>query len=166
MAFYDSNLEAPMLFPLAWYLTWTTYGTWLHGDPRGSHLGPIPMKPNPELEAAMRAQMTEEPVFLTDEQRKIVEKKIAEECAAQGWTLHALNARTNHVHAVVSASRDGKYLRSRLKALASASLSDAEGLFGTGKHGRRRWWTEKGNTVEVENEKALEEIVVYVRDMQ
>jgi hypothetical protein len=35
-----------------------------------------------------------------------------------------------------------------------------------GKHGRRRWWTEKGNVVPVEDELALEGIVVYVRDLQ
>ena len=25
-----------MKFPLAYLITWTTYGTWLHGDDRGS----------------------------------------------------------------------------------------------------------------------------------
>jgi len=35
-----------------------------------------------------------------------------------------------------------------------------------GHSGRKRWWTEKGNVVPIENEKSLEEAIVYVRDLQ
>lgn len=155
-----------MRYPLAWYLTWTTYGTWLHGDPRGSYLGSQHLPANPELEAAMRAEMTGDPVYLTDAQRQLVDEVLVKECAAQGWVLHARNVRTNHVHAVVSAPRPGTFLRARLKALASDALSEHAGLAMAGRDGRRRWWTEKGNVVPVEGEPALESIVVYVCELQ
>ena len=155
-----------MKLPLAWYLTWTTYGTWLHGDPRGSHLGSRYLPPDPALEEAMREALADDPVYLTDTQRTLVHAALARECAAQGWILHVANVRTNHVHAVVSANRDGKAVRIRLKAIASDALSTDAGLPMAGKNGRQRWWTEKGNVVPVENERGLEEVVVYVRELQ
>jgi hypothetical protein len=155
-----------MRFPLAWYITWTTYGTWLHGDPRGSHLGVVFIPADAVLEAAMRAQMTEDALYLTYLQRSIVDAAVVAECAAQEWILHQRNVRTNHVHVVVSAAMDGEKVRSRLKAIASDALSTDAGLPMGGKNGRRRWWTEKGNVVPVETERSLEEIGTYVRDLQ
>jgi REP element-mobilizing transposase RayT len=156
-----------MAYPLAWYITWTTYGTWLHGDKRGSYIGKSPIAPDTELEAMMRDEMTEDPVYLSEEQRAVVEACIRKECEGQGWRLHTVNARTNHVHVVLSAQRDGKFLRSRLKALTSDALSELAGIpMNSGKDGRRRWWTEKGNIFELETEKGLEEVIVYARDLQ
>ncbi len=155
-----------MNFPLAWYLTWTTYGTWLHGDSRGSYFDSRPVLPDPIREETMRRQMSEDPVYLTDSQRALVDAILVDACEEENWILHVRNVRTNHVHVVLSASRDGEQIRSRLKAKASAALSDDAGLPQAGKNGRRRWWTEKGNVVPVETERSLEEIVRYVRDLQ
>jgi hypothetical protein len=53
-----------------WLLTWTTYGTWLPGDQRGSvershnSVGTPWMRPNPALERAARTAMTGKPTFL------------------------------------------------------------------------------------------------------
>ena len=154
-----------MVFPLAWHLIWTTYGTWLHGDKRGSYFFSQYLPPDAELEESMRERLTEEPVYLTDHQRAIVDAAIVEECTKQGWLLHERNVRTNHVHVVVSAATDGKQVRSRLKAVASDALSNDAGLrMGGGKNGRQRWWTEKGNIVPVETQQSLEETTRYVRE--
>jgi REP element-mobilizing transposase RayT len=155
-----------MQYPLAWYLTWTTYGTWLHGDPRGSHseLGYIP--PDPKLHESQRALLVQSIVVLSDEQRSVIEEVLVKECEAQGWELHAKNARTNHVHALLTAARDGKFLRARLKALTSDALSDHSKLPMAGKNGRYKWWTEKGNVVEVETEDDIAQLIVYIRDLQ
>ena len=110
--------------------------------------------------------MTEDAVYLTDRQRNIVDAALVAECAAQRWILHQRNVRTNHVHVVVSAALDGEKVRSRLKAIASDVLSTDARLPMAGKNGRRRWWTEKGNVVPVETERSLEEVVIYVRDLQ
>jgi hypothetical protein len=155
-----------MVYPMAWYITWTTYGTWLHGDSRGSYLDRQYLPPDRELEESMRSELSGEKIFLTESQRALVDAALVKECAEQGWILHARNVRTNHVHVVVSASRSGKFVRARLKAIASGALSDDEGLPMAGDDGRKRWWTEKGNIVPVETERALEETNVYVRDMQ
>src|SRR5262249_59133834 len=118
------------------------------------------------LEEANRGQLTGEAVYLTDHQRAIVDTSLVDECLAQGWELHARNVRTNHVHLLVSAGRAGAFVRSRLKALASKALSDDAGLPAAGHDGRKRWWTEKGNIIPVEDERALEGLTVYVRDLQ
>jgi hypothetical protein len=155
-----------MTHTIAWFITWTTYGTWLHGDARGSFRGRTYLVPNPELEEANRSEMKGDVVYLTDRQRAIVDATLVNECQAQGWQLHARNVRTNHVHLVVSAERAGTFVRSRLKALAAKALSDDAGLPMAGDNGRKRWWTEKGNIVPVEHEKSLEETTVYVGELQ
>src|SRR5271166_5362901 len=104
-----------MTYPLAWFITWTTYGTWLHGDARGSFLDRTYLRPTRELERANRSAMTGEIVYMSDRQRAIVETTLVNECSAQGWQLHARNVRTNHVHLVVSAARTGMFVRTRLK---------------------------------------------------
>ena len=58
-----------MTFPLAWYLTWTTYGTWLHGDPRGSYFRSQYLPPDAEMEGSAGERMSEDAVYLTDHQR-------------------------------------------------------------------------------------------------
>jgi REP element-mobilizing transposase RayT len=155
-----------MSYPMAWFITWTTYGTWLHGDARGSFLNQTYLPPDPEMEEANLSQMTGDAVCLTDQQRAIVDTTLVNECLAQGWQLHARNVRTNHVHLVVSAARPGTFVRTRLKALAAKALSDDADLPMAGSNGRKRWWTEKGNILAVEDEKSLEGITVYVHQSQ
>ena len=90
--------------PLAYFITWTTYGTWLHGDERGSFARGKGYEPASERRRlAAEALMTDDPVRLTPDQRAAVEAAIIDHCTSQGWDLHACNVRTNHVHVVVSA---------------------------------------------------------------
>ena len=84
--------EPPMAEPLAYFLTWTTYGTWLPGDERGwvkYHEGFQLPDPLVELEAA--ARMTADACRLDKLQRDLVESTIADHCLFRGWTLYAVN---------------------------------------------------------------------------
>ena len=90
--------EPPMPEPLAYFLTWPTYGTWLPGDERGWVLygkGSQPADPVRKLEA--EARMTEDVCILDQEQRRVVEKTIADHCRIRGWELHVVNCRSNHL---------------------------------------------------------------------
>jgi REP element-mobilizing transposase RayT len=138
----------------------------LHGDARWSVLGHKLIEPDEELEEAMREQMTGDPVYLTPEQRLIVERTIVRHCHTRGWHLHAVNARTNHVHVVLTASADPKVVRAQLKAWCSRMLSENEGLLGGGKNGQKRWWTEKGNIRCIDNDEGLAGAVQYVKECQ
>ncbi len=44
------------------------------------------------------------PVALTSEQREVVTRTIIEIVQHRRWLVHALNVRTNHIHAVISAA--------------------------------------------------------------
>ena len=148
--------------PIAYFLTWVTYGTWLPGDERGwveyrrGWQWPDPIR---ELEA--KARMTEDACMLTLQQRRAVEVQIAETCVHRGWTLHTVNCRSNHVHAVVTAPGvHPKKIRSDLKGWATRTLK------ATFDGARENWWAERGSTRYLNGEEDLEAAILYVRDGQ
>lgn len=104
--------EPPLPDPIAFFLTWTTYGTWLPGDERGWVLrGRGFQIPDPIRRQRAAARMTESACVLDQDQRAIVEQTIANHCTIRNWQLHAVNCRTNHVHVVVSANRPPEDIR-------------------------------------------------------
>jgi len=98
---------------IGYFLTWTTYGTWLPGDERGWHDWRQGWHPaDRRIAEYARSTMTEEAVILNDAQRKVVEATIEKHCQIRNWHLWARNCRTNHVHVVVTASSyDGETVR-------------------------------------------------------
>jgi REP element-mobilizing transposase RayT len=155
---------------LAYHITWTTYGTWLPGDARGwikkNTLGI--QEPDSEREEQARELMAEEAVLLAPAQRALVEHTIREHCQIRKWSLHAVNARSNHVHMVVTADCEAREVMNQLKAWCSRKLSDAAGLENAVavKAGRRRWFTEGGNHKTIEDEEYLNNAVRYVMEGQ
>ncbi len=178
--------EPPMPDPLAFFLTWTTYGTWLPGDERGwVDYGIGFQLPDPMLKWEAQARMTEDACILDDEQRRLVEKTITDHCRIRGWELHAVNCRTNHVHVVVSANRDPKEVRDQFKAWGTRKLKEleryrrsiatlarraSEGLEGApvivDSPIRENWWTERGSQRWIGDEESLEAAIRYVVDGQ
>ncbi len=155
---------------LAYHITWTTYGTWLPGDERGWVKAGAPgiQAPDPEREQAAALAMAEFLVTLNAEQRALVEQTIRDHCRIRGWTLHAVNVRTNHIHVVVTADRDGKVARDQFKAWCSQKLSDQAGLTTpvARKAGRRHWFTEGGDCKEIDTEEYLQNAITYVLEGQ
>jgi hypothetical protein len=93
---------------VGYLITIRTYGTWLPGDERGSidryhnvYRGPR-VDPNKVLEDQHRRKLKSEPLTLDPIKRIAVDEAIREVCENRGWTLHAINVRTNHAHSVVS----------------------------------------------------------------
>jgi REP element-mobilizing transposase RayT len=139
-------------FPLAYLITIRCYGTWLHGDGRGSvdrhgHnvFGTPRVAPNARLEYLMRRELKHRPVLLSQEQRVEVEGAIGEVCENRNYRLLAVNARTNHVHAVVSARVKPEQIVNAFKSYATRRLRKA-GLIGNevkpwvrGKSTKRLW---------------------------
>jgi len=96
--------------PLAYLITIRTFGTWLHGDERHSvdrHgrniYGTPDIPPNQKLAEIMKSELKQSPVVLNDWQRKAAESAIRELCEQRRYSLQAINVRSNHAHAVVSA---------------------------------------------------------------
>jgi hypothetical protein len=75
---------------IAYFSTWTTYGTWLPGDERGWYQrGRGDQCPNPLREFESRLHMKGDAVIFSLQQRAIVEKTIADHCQHRGWTMYA-----------------------------------------------------------------------------
>ena len=111
--------RVPQDEPLAYFLTWTMYGSWLPGDERGWVAKPGEfLPPDAHLEQASRSLMTEPQLILDSTQRELVENTIADHCRHRGWHLHAVACRTNHVHVVVTApGRNPEDVMDQFKAL-------------------------------------------------
>ncbi|HEX3102510.1 MAG TPA: transposase [Pyrinomonadaceae bacterium] len=124
------------VFPLVYLITFRTFGTWLHGDERtavkrdGWNIyGTQRIQPNERLEKWMLDEMKQDPFVLTGSMRTIVETSVIELCQRRSYGLGAVNVRTNHVHAVVSAAQKPERISDALKSNATKFLRDA-GLIG------------------------------------
>ena len=90
--------------PLGYLITLRAYGTWLHGDERGSvdrhhHRYGSPMLPiSPRRNQVEKRLLKQLPVTLSRPRRAAIEVGLRETCAIRKWDLWALNIRTNHLH--------------------------------------------------------------------
>jgi hypothetical protein len=88
--------------PLAYLITFRAYGTWLHGDKRGSvnrfhnRFGTSLIAPNERWRNYNHSLLSHSPVKLRARQRALVEEAIRETCRLREWEFWATNVRTNH----------------------------------------------------------------------
>jgi REP element-mobilizing transposase RayT len=153
--------------PLAYFLTWHTYGTWLPGHLRGwvdaehDEYG-TPFAPaDPERLARSAADLAHEPLTLDAPRRQAVQAAIIEVCRYRQWTLLAVHVRTTHVHAVVAALVSPEKVMNDFKAYATRRLR-REGLAATD----GRVWSVHGSTRYFWKEEQLSETVASVVDRQ
>lgn len=148
---------------LAYFITFRTYGSWLHGDRRGSvdrfhnRYGTPRLPPNKLREKYSRSLLKRPPVRLNWKQRKVVEESIWETCKTKNWILWASNARTNHVHSVVTANCGSKEARAILKAGATKTMRE-KGCWKS----NRSPWADRGSRRKVFNQKQLMAVIDYV----
>src|SRR5437016_11908741 len=105
-----------------WFLTWTTYGTWLPGDSRGfvSNIGdPATGKSvrhnlptteydadQPGLRRYMQGQLLCPPIYLNADQARVVMSQFQETANHRKWFLLAAAVMANHAHVVVGVPGD------------------------------------------------------------
>ncbi len=146
--------------PLAYFLTWTTYGTWLPGDERGSwHEGEF--KSANQLFREIAASAMKEIKFLASQKdRDEIELTIHRHCEMRAWFLHAVAVRSNHVHVVVTATGyTPEVTRDQFKAWCTRRLKTY--------HPRRtRFWTEGGSCRYINRETDLHTATQYVSEAQ
>src|SRR5437660_9601324 len=140
--------------PLGFLITFRSYRTWLHGEERGSvdrrhynRYGTPGMPPNKRLLAEETMALRHAPVILNREQRTVVEDAIRKVCEQRKYTLHAVNARSNHVHSVVTAPRKPEYVLNSFKSYATRKLRETnllnESIKPWARHGSTPYlWTE------------------------
>jgi len=135
--------------PLAYFITFTCYGTWLHGKgllsvDRNHNLPGNPfVRPNPEREARERQLMDQPPYEMDATRRQIVLDTIQEVSRYRGWRLLAAHVRTTHVHAVVEANDAPERVMNDFKGYASRHLNARR--FDAAVPRRKRW-TMHGST--------------------
>jgi REP element-mobilizing transposase RayT len=150
--------------PLAYLITFRTYGTWLHGDERGSinrfrnQYKSAFLPPQKSWLERNTAKLKSEPVKLDAKQRSYVEKAIRECCSFRDFVLMAINVRTNHVHSVVGGCDKGSgSILGAFKANATRELR---------KHGIWKLdhspWVDKGSRRNLWNEDQLARAIDYV----
>ena len=154
--------------PLAVFFTFRTYGTWLHGDERGSvdrhHnvYGNPKIKPNPDWKSHNQTELNHEPVKLDDPMRRSVESGIRDTCTKRGWRLVAINVRTNHVHCVLAI---GKYDPDRALAALKANATRQMREDGCWPH-EHSPWVDKGSKRRLWNERSVAEAADYTVNRQ
>jgi REP element-mobilizing transposase RayT len=154
--------------PLAYFLTFTCHGTWLHGDERGSvdrehNVSGTPVLP-PDLlrRAREQAELAEPPYPLDSARRRCTLQALCEIAQRKGWRLHAVHVRTNHVHLVVTAEGLPERILNDFKtAAASRRLNKS---FPAERERTR--WTRHGSTRYLWTEEAVAEKVHYVLNEQ
>jgi len=149
--------------PLAYFISFRTYGTWLHGDRRGSidrfhnTYGSPYLPPNAPWHRYKQQLLKTKPLILTAAQRRVVEEAIRETCRIRRWALLAVNPRTNHIHVVVTANKKPELVLNAFKANATRKLREAA-----------LWphdfspWAFKGSKRRLWNEKSVERAINYV----
>src|SRR5882672_2254255 len=154
--------------PLAYFISFRTYGTWLHGDRRGSidrihnrYRTPY-VPPNEKWKDYNQKQLKTKPLLLKARHRRSVEAAIRESCDARKWHLQAINVRTNHVHTVVSAgAKKPEIVLNAFKANATRQLRQ-DGLWT---HSFSPW-ADKGSKRRLWNERSVAKAIDYVLNGQ
>jgi REP element-mobilizing transposase RayT len=152
---------------LTYLITFHTYGSWLHGADRGSVDRQHNRYATPFLPADVdrlriaRKRQKQDSVNLNAKHRGVVKRAIVEVCEFRQWELRALNVRTNHVHAVVTASAPAEKVLNDFKSYATRRLREA-GLCDA----KSKIWSRHGSTPHLSTEEAVESACRYVIDGQ
>ncbi|MFG0330085.1 MAG: hypothetical protein ACF8PN_09330 [Phycisphaerales bacterium] len=151
-------------WPLAFHITFGTYGARLHGDPRGTvalpdnrHGDPI-VRFDAEWSAEERARLHGRMVILTNEQRQCVERVMPSICERGGWHHLIAAAARDHVHTLLVAEVDGVRIRRWLKRWVGDALSQR-----WPDPTRSRWLAKGGSARQVWSNDYLETAFEYIR---
>ncbi len=121
--------------PIAYHITFATYGTRLHGDPRGTVDREHNVYGEPFLGENVARRHVESSlmgfaaVHLSVEQCVFLEAIVPIVCKRGGCAYHVAAAHTDHVHLLISTPNEGRVVRRLLKRWLSQELS-------------RRWTTQ------------------------
>ncbi len=154
------KLENP---PVAYLITFTCYGTWLHGKTEGSvdrrrnTPGTDRWGASPGWTGHESAALRDPPYRLDARRREIVLHAALRVCRRRGWLPYAVHVRPTHVHAVVSGADDPDTMARSIKAFATHAIQSA-----CPDEGDRRRWTRHASTGYLWDAEAVQAAVHYV----
>jgi REP element-mobilizing transposase RayT len=134
----------------AYFISFRCYGTWLHGDRRGSMersesnaWGSPKIAPDPVRERLERDRLKNPSPALCSGVRQVVDGVIREVCDHRKWLLYALSVQEEHVHLVVRAAQTPEFVMNSLKSwitrrLREKGLVDRDQMLWS-RHGSTKW---------------------------
>ena len=152
---------------MRYFITFTCYGSHLHGDESGSidrrHnvFGGRLAEGNTDRLSAKREQMHQLPYFLDQARRRTVLEATREVCLHRGWSLWAAHVRANHVHVIVEADLRPEKIMHAFKSYASRALNHL-GIDGP----ERKRWTRHGSTRWLWKDEDVRDSIRYVVEQQ
>ena len=147
---------------LAFFLTFSTYGTHLPGSTKSwvdsNHRIPgSPMLlPDPQSLTFWHTRLKEQPLILDEHQRQIALEATLGVCRYRTWHAYAIHVRSTHVHAVVAGDAKPE------KMLTGFKIYSTRALRSKLSSQRQRYWTDHGSTKYLWNEVSLKAAVEYV----
>jgi REP element-mobilizing transposase RayT len=156
-----------MKYSLAYLITFTTYGTWLHGDKRASvneehnHFGDEFVPHNPGLNIKEQSLLKHQPIKLNAFSRNIVLQAVLEVCKFRGWFAHAVHVRSNHIHIVVSGQKEPEKMMRDFKVYATRAIKKDSNQIST-----KKYWTQHGSTKYIWTRERLFSSIEYVKNGQ
>ncbi len=152
---------------MRYFITFSCYGTHVHGDESGSvdrrHnlFGSRSLGADAERAATERRSMDGPPDELDRYGRAAVLGAIQEVCLHRRWSLLAAHVRSSHVHVVVEADARPEKVMSDFKAYASRALRRLDGEGPS-----RRRWARHGSTRWLWQDQDVRDAIRYVVEEQ
>ena len=150
--------------PIAYLITVRCYGSWLHGDDLNSvdrhgynTYGKDFVPPSEKLLEYMKKEMKGNEVRLDKPMRISVLRTIKEVCKYRGYELFAVQIRSNHFHAVVSAAENPDHIAKTFKSYATRNLRTSNLVSNTSKV-----WSRGQSCRYIWNQEQLEKAKNYV----
>ena len=149
--------------PMAYHITFGTYGTRLHGDSRGTvdrrrNRPGDPILGRDDPWRRMEAAKLRHPAIVLGYARRLhAEAEVPEICARGGWHHRQSACGPDHVHVVLSAPQDGKAVRRWLKRWLGDAMSAQWPL-----PPEQSWWAKGGSVKWVWDAAYLAAVVDYV----
>ena len=154
--------------PFAYFITFRTYGTWLHGDLRSSasrqnnQFNTHMITPWEPLRDAMRAQMNEDEFILHETHCKTVLQSLIHTCQYNHWKLYAAHVRTNHAHVVLESTMTKEKTMAKLKCHATKDLKK----YHPELKNREHFWSRHGSTKNIWAPETLFPALYYIIKQQ
>jgi REP element-mobilizing transposase RayT len=157
----DENATKPIL--LAYFVTFSCYGTHLHGhesesvDRSHNKYGAPHLPPDEKTHQREKENMKQEQYIIDNARARIVLDSIIKTSIHRKWNLLAVHVRSTHVHVVIQALTTPEKVMNDFKSYASRALNKA----GFENADRKRW-TRHGSTRYLWKTEELANIIQYV----
>jgi len=149
-----------------YFITFSCYGTRLHGDEKGSvdpshnMFGSRSLQPDLKRFQREKLLMKSAAFEMAEDERLVVLEAIRSHCLFRDWNLLAAHVRTNHVHVIVEAKAAPERVMNEFKSYATRELKRVGG------NDDQKRWARHGSTRWLWDDRDVREAMQYVCEEQ